>query len=128
MDEGVAQTHGAEHVNAHYPPLVYDTDDSRAERTNILALASTALGLVAMAAQPLGCCLPVVAPLIVFVVGCMGLALGVAGYRQSQLTMLNGFVPAVVGLTLGVMNAFIALVWCAGTSLVGLGAFIGSMS
>lgn len=106
---------------------MYDTDDKRADRTNILALASVALGSVAMGLQPLGCCLPVVAPLVVFAIGCVGLALGVAGYRQSELSNLNGFTPAVVGITLGAVNAFIALFWCAGSAFVGILTFIGTV-
>ncbi|MFT6145552.1 MAG: hypothetical protein ACJAZO_000737, partial [Myxococcota bacterium] len=97
---------GAKYAKAHYPVLVYDTDDNRADRTNILALASVALGTLAMGSQSLGCCLPVVAPMVVFTIGCMGLALGIAGYRQSEQSNLNGFTPAVVGITLGVMNTF----------------------
>ncbi len=119
---------GAKYVHPHYPVLVYDTDDNRADRTNILALASVASGTVAMGLQPLGCCLPVAAPLVVFAIGCVGLALGVAGYRQSELSNLNGFTPAVVGITLGAMNAFMALFWCAGSSLVGMFALIGAVS
>lgn len=112
----------------HYPVAVYDTDDNGAGRTNILALSATALGTLAMGLQPLGCCLPVVAPAVVLAIGSAGLALGVAGYRQSQMTNLSGFTPSVVGISLGICNVFMALFWCAGSSVVGMFTLIGAMS
>lgn len=85
-----------------------------------MAIGSVVVGLLTLLAQPLGCCLLIVASVPLFIGGAVGLVLGLAAYRQAQNTNLAGFELAVVGVTLGAVNALCSMVWCGLSTLVGL--------
>lgn len=89
------------------------------QRPNPLATLSLVLGILTTAGQCFAVCLTLCTPIALGLPTALTLFTGWYGLRQARETGV-GLVPAVTGLTLGVVNFAINVLWLLGYVLVAI--------